>query len=104
MFGLVLLAAAAASTPQPCMAALPSPTDAQIAKGKAWYINAETIEVFGKKYRKYGLPRVLGPGEVKPAGDYRGVVVALPSKVPGNDIIYVVTDARCEFQPYVVEG
>lgn len=102
---LSIAAALAGAMPQakPCLTAIPSPTAAQTAQGKPWFVNNETIGFRGATYGKYGLPRVLAPDEVEPVGDYRGTVVAMPPDSPDASIIYVMSDARCEFQPYVLE-
>lgn len=104
MIGAILLAAAAASAApadKPCLAAVPLPTAQQAARGKDWYASGTAIEVFGKVYRKYGLPRVLGPGEVEKLGEHDGVIVAVEAGSRETDILYLLTDAACEFQPYV---
>jgi len=86
------------------MASLPDPTMKQAAWGKSWYINADRIEVFGQSYVKYGLPRVLRPGDVDYATDYMGVAIALDPRATGREVVYLLTNAEgCEFQPYRIE-
>src|SRR5690606_37747983 len=49
------------------------------ARKKPWYVNNEKIS-FGKyKYTKYGLPRVLGIGEITRTGSYDGVGIYVES-------------------------
>ena len=103
MLGPLLILAAAAASPQdpPCMPSLPDAGLRQSAWGKSWYSSSQSIEVFGRLYVKYGLPRVLRPGDVDYAVDYLGVAVALDRQAVNRDVIYLLTNAEeCEFQPY----
>jgi hypothetical protein len=79
----------------------------QAGKSKPWYINNEPVTLNGKTWVKYGLPRVLGPGELKPEA------VALKDSAPfyeatetyGVEVLYLLTQpVGCEFQPYVPKG
>ena len=97
------VADAAEAQGKSCMAKLPVPTPEQAARGKSWFINNEKIELLGKAYVKYGLPRVLGPGDVDHGADYRGVAVGFEAGSTQRDVIYVFTEAPCEFQPYQVD-
>lgn len=78
------------------------PVTAEHARDAAWYVNHEPITFKGRRYVKYGLPRVLGSADVVPAGSYRGVAVFVETgENPDRpDIIYLVVDPRCEFQSY----
>ncbi len=70
------------------------------AAGKAWFINNEKVSFKGKFYIKYGLPRVLGTGEVSKMGENDGITVFAE---PGKDlpeVIYLPVRRGCEFQPY----
>lgn len=103
-----MLAAALAmifAQPAPCLVRPAPPTAENQAVGKIWYTAGEPLKLFGKTYKKYGLPRVLKPGEVKPLANYQKVIVAIEA-APGADaeILYILTNyAACEFQPYVAE-
>ena len=106
MFGSILLAAtiaSAAPVERPCMRSLPAPTMKDGAWGKAWYNNANEIEVFGRTYVKYGLPRVLLPGDVDLGERYMGVAIGLDPRAPNREVIYVFTAEPCEFQPYQIK-
>lgn len=105
MFAAFLVFAAASASAQPaCMLNLPGATLRQSAWGKAWYINADEIEMFGKAYVKYGLPRQLRPGDVEAAAEYMGVVVATDPRALDREVIYLLTNAEeCEFQPYQIK-
>lgn len=71
------------------------------AASASWYINNETVQISGSKYVKYGLPRVLGAGEVTKLTDYKGVgVYAEPNSPETPEVIYIPANAMCEFQPY----
>jgi len=74
------------------------------AAGTSWFINNEAMTVNGRRYVKYGLPRVLGPNEVTRHADFRGVTVFGEAGVSGVlEIVYVPVRYGCEFQPYQLE-
>jgi hypothetical protein len=75
------------------------------AGGATWYINSEPVTFNGRRYVKYGLPRVLGTTEVTSVGTNQGVsVFAEPSaNAQRPDVIYVPVRPGCEFQPYQYE-
>ncbi|HEX8431800.1 MAG TPA: hypothetical protein VF625_10945 [Longimicrobium sp.] len=80
------------------------PTMGQYAADASWFINSEPITVMGRRYVKYGLPRVLGVSEVARVGDFQGVpVFAEPGMMNRPDVVYVAVRPGCEFQPYNVE-
>ena len=73
---------------------------AAYAANKGWYINNEPITFNGRRYVKYGLPRVLGVTEVARAGAYEGVSVFSKGGSMRADVIYIPVRPGCEFQPY----
>jgi hypothetical protein len=74
------------------------------AAGATWFINNEPITVMGRRYVKYGLPRVLGVNEVSRMGDYMGVPVFAEAGATGaTEVIYLPVRPGCEFQPYQVD-
>ncbi|HSU16918.1 hypothetical protein [Longimicrobium sp.] len=75
------------------------------AGGETWFVNSEPVTFNGRRYVKYGLPRVLGASDVASVGSYRGVsVFAEPSADRMRpEVIYLPTSPRCEFQAYQVE-
>ncbi len=80
------------------------PTMAGYAAGAAWFINNEAVMVMGRRYVKYGLPRVLGVNEVTRVGEYQGVSVFAETGATGTpEVLYVPVRAGCEFQPYQTE-
>ena len=77
---------------------------AHYAAGATWYINNEPIVLDGKKYVKYGLPRVLGVNEIAKHTDYKQVGVYVEAGSTGTpEIIYLPVRTGCEFQPYQKE-
>ncbi len=68
------------------------------AAGTAWFVGNEPIELDGRDYQKYGLPRVLGVADVVRAGEYRGTT--LFSEEGNTEMVYVPVRTGCEFQPY----
>lgn len=76
----------------------------EYAASTPWYINNETLVLRGKKFTKYGLPRVLGTTEVVRAGEYKGVGVYVEAGLDGvPEVIYVPVRSGCEFQPYQMD-
>jgi len=81
------------------------PATSGYAAGEPWFVNAEPVALDGRRYVKYGLPRILGATDVSNAGTVHGVsVFAEPSAgAPRPAVIYVPTRPGCEFQPYQAE-
>ena len=76
-----------------------------MAKDQSWFIDGAVISYDGRQFQKYGLPRMLMPGEIRLAGVFKGVAVYLPSDTTfGDEVIYLPVDwATCSFQPYFVK-
>lgn len=77
------------------------------AAGSPFYINAETLSYRGKRYGKYGLPRVLSASDLEPRpfALKDGAAFFLERGNPDTEIIYLlVQPLGCEFQPYQVIG
>ncbi|HEU4558942.1 MAG TPA: hypothetical protein VFS20_13875 [Longimicrobium sp.] len=79
------------------------PIGAEHALVAPWYFNNEPITFRGRRFVKYGLPRVLGSAEAVAAGDHQGVPAFVE---PGDDpvrpqVLYLLVDPRCEFQTYL---
>jgi len=71
-----------------------------------WYRQEAPITVQGRRYTRYGLPRVLSVGEVRRYGDHLGVAVFVAAAHPGTarpDVVYVPLRRGCEFQAYRAE-
>jgi hypothetical protein len=80
------------------------PATTGYAAGATWYINNEPIMVMGRRYVRYGLPRVLGTNEVSRVADYQGVPVFAEAGATGTpEVLYVPVRPGCEFQPYQLE-
>ncbi|HST61733.1 MAG TPA: hypothetical protein VLK84_23740 [Longimicrobium sp.] len=80
------------------------PATAGYAAGMTWFINNEPITVNGRRYVKYGLPRVLGVSEVARTGDYMGVPVFAEAGATGaTEVLYLPVRPGCEFQPYQLD-
>jgi hypothetical protein len=74
------------------------------AAGATWYINNEPIRVNGRRYVRYGLPRVLGVSELMRSAEYQGVPVFAEAGAQGTpEVLYVPVRPGCEFQPYQLE-
>ncbi|HEX6371930.1 MAG TPA: hypothetical protein VF006_23605 [Longimicrobium sp.] len=82
----------------------PIPATTGYAAGATWYIGNEPITVMGRRYVRYGLPRVLGVNEVTRAGEFGGVSVFAEAGAQGApEVLYVPVRPGCEFQPYQLE-
>jgi hypothetical protein len=80
------------------------PATTGYAGGATWYINTEPITINGRRYVKYGLPRVLGVTEVTRTGEFQGVSVFAEAGATGTpEVVYVPVRTGCEFQPYQLE-
>jgi hypothetical protein len=80
------------------------PATTGYAGGATWYINTEAITVNGRRYVRYGLPRVLGVTEVTRTGEFQGVSVFAEAGATGTpEVVYVPVRPGCEFQPYQLE-
>lgn len=73
----------------------------EYAASTTWYVNNETLAIKGKKFEKYGLPRILGVTELKRASEYKGVGIYVEAGTTGvPEVIYIPARSGCEFQPY----
>ena len=80
------------------------PATTGYAGGATWYINTEPMMLNGRRYVKYGLPRVLGVNEVTRVGEFQGVSVFAETGATGTpEVVYVPVRTGCEFQPYQLE-
>jgi hypothetical protein len=80
------------------------PATTGYAAGATWYINNEPITVNGRRYVRYGLPRVLGVNEVTRTAEYQGVSVFAEAGAQGTpEVLYIPVRPGCEFQPYQLE-
>ena len=86
---------------QPFAAAFPAGEG--YAASAPWFIASEPITVGGRRYVKYGLPRVLGVTEVGRAGEYQGVPVFSEGGAMGTEVVYLPVRPGCELQPYQTE-
>ena len=105
MLTIGLIALALAGMPvQAAKCGTPAPAG-NVAKGKPWYIVNAVVAFGGKSWVKYGLPRVLMPGEIERIGTYKGAAIYKAAGATEYEIIYVLADlAECSFQPYAVKA
>lgn len=73
---------------------------APYASGAAWYVQNELITVGGRRFVKFGTPRVLGVNDVVRAGEYQGIPVFAEAGAARTEVLYVPVRPGCEFQPY----
>ena len=75
------------------------------AGSATWFINNEPVVFMGRRYVKYGLPRVLGTTDVHGVGTVNGVSVFAEHTANAEhpEVIYVPVRPGCEFQPYQYE-
>jgi hypothetical protein len=75
------------------------------AAGADWFISMEPVLAGDGPYRRktvYGLPRILGPADLRRIGEYRGVPMFVE---PADDrqnpaVVYFMVRPGCVFQPY----
>lgn len=81
------------------------PEDASYAAGHAWYFRNNALRHRGQRYRKYGLPRILGISEIERAGSTVGPVPLYVEKGTTGlpEVLYVPVRVGCEFQPYQLQ-
>lgn len=75
------------------------------AAANPWYISGRGLLPPGRRYPmdKYGLPRVLSPGDLRYWGEYEGIPVFVEAGPIGAvpDVAYVPVRPGCEFHPYL---
>lgn len=100
--GTVGKAAAPPPAPQAC---IEIPEGGTGARSQSWYIDNEPVRVGGRRFVKYGLPRVLSQWEVAyHAASAGGLFYAEPGAAD-PEVVYLLLDpAGCEFQPYQRDG
>ena len=70
-------------------------------RARDWFRNSDPIMVDGRRYVKYGLPRVLGRDEVEWFAEHDGLAVAAEAGLTDPGVVYVLVEpANCGFQPY----
>lgn len=73
----------------------------QNAWGREWYVNNWALNVGDKTYEKYGLPRILGTGDLTYYTQVEGVPIYHEFGGTADELIYVLERSRnCEMQPY----
>jgi hypothetical protein len=80
-------------------------TSPPYAAAADWFIRMEGVPVGQGNYRmkeRYGLPRILRPGDLRRIGEYRGVPMFVE---PADDrqnpaVVYFMVRPGCVFQPY----
>jgi hypothetical protein len=82
------------------------PMTSEYAAAAPWYKRGQPVVFANHRLVQYGLPRVLGVGDVVPVGTYQGVTVfAEPTMdVRYPDVIYLPVDPQCIFQPYMYQA
>ncbi|HEX9938901.1 MAG TPA: outer membrane beta-barrel protein [Longimicrobium sp.] len=80
-----------------------APSAAPYASDAAWYVHNEPITVRGRRFVKFGMPRVLGVNDVVGAGEYQGIPLFADAGAARPDVVYVPVRPGCEFQPYQTE-
>lgn len=82
------------------------PNDASYAADHVWYINNNALRHRGRRYRKYGLPRVLGVSEIARVTSSVGPVPLFAETGAPDlpEVLYVPVRVGCEFQPYQLEA
>jgi hypothetical protein len=85
-------------------AMIPLASESRFARGEGWYENHEPIVWMGRRFTKYGLPRILRSGEVTRLGSYRRVGIYVESGTTGFQEVIYTSVTSTEFQPYQNTG
>jgi hypothetical protein len=73
------------------------------AADASWFITNEPVPLNGRRYVKYGYPRVLGVTEITRVGEHQGVpVFAGAGATSATEVVYLPVRRGCEFQPYQI--
>ncbi len=73
--------------------------------GSTWFVNNDPIMYNGRRYVKFGLPRVIGVNDVMNSGAYQGTNVFVEIGTTGTPtVIYLPVRPGCEFQPYQAQA
>ena len=88
---------------QPFSAAFPDV--GQYAESHEFFTADRPVTFGGRRYVRFGLPRVLEPSMVRRAGEFMGVPVFVEAGAAGGTqpVIYLPVRTGCEFQPYELE-
>ena len=81
------------------------------AAGEPWFVNGDRIRVNGRRYAKYGLPRVLEADQLASWSSYGDAAVYVEGTNYDDQVIYVLVgppasqdeEGECEYQPYQAE-
>jgi hypothetical protein len=81
------------------------PTEKRYAADARWYIDKSPLTIAGRRWVKYGLPRVIGSNELTHAANHEGVTVFVEAGVALDrvEVIYLPVRPGCEFQPYQIK-
>lgn len=71
------------------------------ADGRAWFESGEALTIGGRRYEKYGLPRIVSPYDLEYVGEHDTVFVGAETGNSSRDVVYILTSGlECAFQPY----
>ena len=75
--------------------------DAPTARGAEWFENEEPLRIDGREYLRFGLSRIVSPGELVRRGEYNGIPLFVQGGEPNPaNVLYVPVTFGCEVQPY----
>ena len=83
-------------------------TSPPYAEGADWFVRMEPVSVGNGPYRmkvRYGLERILGPGDLRRVGEHRGIPMfaeAMASR-SSPEVVYFFVRPGCVFQTYQAE-
>jgi hypothetical protein len=76
----------------------------RLAAGAPFFLDNEPITFMNRRYVRFGVARLLGPGDINRAGEYRGYTVfAEPGAGAPPAVVYLPVRPNCEYQPYRLE-
>ena len=81
------------------------PADPGYAATRDFFIQDGPVSFGDRRYIRFGLPRVIAPGDLARVGEFHGVPVFAEAGAPaGLELVYLPVRPGCEFQPYRMES
>lgn len=68
--------------------------------GAEWHARDEMVHFQGRRYVRYGIPRVVRPDSLVWVGEFRGIPLFAESERAAGRFVYALVNQQCEFQPY----
>ncbi len=74
------------------------------AAGEPWFVRDEPVTVGGRRYLRFGLPRIVEPEGLRAVGTFRRVPVLVSAEDAAAEVVYLPLRGGCVVQPYAVRS